>query len=99
MLGINRKTVAKYWNDYKELQKNLDEGKVDARIVQEKIAQEPKYDSSNRKKVKYTKELDEYLDKILDGEKEKDLKLKNHKQSLSVVQIHKLILDKGFEIS
>lgn len=49
--------------------------------------------------VKYTKELDEYLDKILDGEKEKDLKLKNHKQSLSVVQIHKLILDKGFEIS
>lgn len=99
MLGINRKTVAKYWNDYKELQKNLDEGKVDARIVLEKIAQEPKYDSSNRKKVKYTKELDEYLDKILDGEKEKDLKLKNHKQSLSVVQIHKLILDKGFEIS
>ncbi|MGX7075998.1 helix-turn-helix domain-containing protein [Globicatella sanguinis] len=41
-LGINRKTVAKYWNDYKKLQKNLDEGKVDARIVQEKIAQEPK---------------------------------------------------------
>ena len=28
-VGINRKTVAKYWNDYKKLQKNLDEGKVE----------------------------------------------------------------------
>lgn len=33
----------------KNYKKNLDEGKVDARIVLEKIAQEPKYDSSNSK--------------------------------------------------
>lgn len=85
-LGVNRKTVAKYWNEYEELQKELENENIDARIVQEKIAQKPKYNSTNRKKVKYTKELDEYLDKILESEKEKDLKLKNHKQSLSIVQ-------------
>ncbi|TFF63897.1 hypothetical protein EQF91_06585 [Helcococcus ovis] len=85
-LGVNRKTVAKYWNEYEELQKELEIENIDARIVQEKIAQKPKYNSTNRKKVKYTKELDEYLDKIFESEKEKDLKLKNHKQSLSIVQ-------------
>lgn len=40
-LGINRKTVAKYWNEYKDLQIKLDEKDFDARIVQEKIAGKP----------------------------------------------------------
>lgn len=53
-LGINCKTVAKYWNEYKDLQLKLDEKDFDARIVQEKIAEKPKYDSFNRKKIKYT---------------------------------------------
>lgn len=98
-LRFNRKTVAKYWNEYKKLQQELSEGKVDPRIIQEKMAAKPKYNSSNRKKVKYTKDLDEYLNKILESEKEKDIRLKNHKQSLSIIQIHKMILDKGFDIS
>lgn len=71
ILKINRKTVAKYWNEYKENVKNLDNPNLYRALVQEKIAKAPSYDSSNRKKVKYTKEVDEYLDEILAMEKEK----------------------------
>ena len=90
ILKINRKTVAKYWNEYKDNVKKLDNPNLDIALVQEKKAKAPSYDSSNRKKVKYIKEVDEYLDEILTMEKRKYKLLKNHKQQLSVVQIHRV---------
>ena len=99
ILKINRKTVAKYWNEYKDNVKKLDDPNLDRALIQEKIAKAHSYDSSNRKKVKYTKDLEDYLDEILAREIRKDELLKNHKQQLSVVQIHKMIKDKGFDIS
>lgn len=99
ILKIDRKTIGKYWNEYKDNVTKLDDPNLDRALLQEKIAKAPSYDSSNRKKVKYTKEVDEYLDEILAMEKKKDKVLKNHKQQLSVVQIHKMIIDKGFDIS
>lgn len=74
--------------------KKLDDPNFDKAILQEKIAKAPPYDSYNRKKVKYTKEVDEFLDEILAMEKKKDELLKNYKQQLSVVQIHKMIKDR-----
>lgn len=99
ILSINRKTVGKYWNEYLKNIEELSDPTLDKNLIQEKIAKAPRYDSSNRKKVKYTKEVDKLLDEILESERVKDLKLKNHKQKLSVVQIHKMIVDKGFDIS
>ena len=99
ILKINRKTVAKYWNEYKDNVKKSDDPNLDRALIQEKIAKAHSYDSSNRKKVKYTKDLEDYLDEILAREIRKDELLKNHKQQLSVVQIHKMIKDKGFDIS
>ena len=99
ILKINRKTVAKYRNKYQEDVMNLDNPHLDRALVQEEIAKAPIYDSSNRKKVKYTREVDKYLDQILESEKRKDSILGNHKQALSVVQIYKMIVDKGFDIS
>ncbi|MDD7305462.1 MAG: hypothetical protein PUG67_02625 [Peptoniphilaceae bacterium] len=99
MLNINRKTVAKYWNEYQMNIKSLDDPNADIGLIQEKIAKAPKYDSSNRKKVKYTKEVDEYLNHILESEKRNDSSLAGHKQVLTVVQIHKMLLAKGFDIS
>lgn len=96
-LGINRKTVAKYWNEYKEANKELEEAK-DKKEVQEKIIENPEYKTTNRKKRKYTKEIDELLDQILASEKEKDELLGNHKQSLTSKRIHKMIVGKGFDI-
>lgn len=69
ILKINRKTVAKYWNKYQEDVKNLDNPDLDRALVQQEIAKAPIYDSSNRKKVKYTREVDKYLDQILESEK------------------------------
>lgn len=86
-------------NEYKDNVTKLDNPNLDRDLIQEKIAKAPSYDSSNRKKVKYPKEIDDYLDEILAMEKKKDKVLKTHKQQLSVVQIHKMIKDKGFDIS
>ena len=55
ILKINRKTVAKYWNKCIEDVKNLDNHDLDRSLVQESIAKDYKYDSSNRTKVKYTR--------------------------------------------
>ena len=72
ILKINRKTIAKYWNEYKDNVEKLDDPSLDRSLIQEKIAKAPSYDSSNRKKVKYTKEVDDYLEEILAMEKKKE---------------------------
>lgn len=99
ILNINRKTVGKYWKEYLENIEKLKDPNIDPSLIQEIISSPPKYDSSNIKKVKYTDELDKFLDQILANEKIKDQKLKNHKQALSVTQIHKMIINEGFDIS
>ena len=72
ILKINRKTIAKYWNEYKDNVEKLYDPNLDRALIQEKIAKAPSYDSSNRKKVKYTKEVDDCLDEILAMEKKKE---------------------------
>lgn len=99
IMDIDRKTVAKYWNIHQEQLKKLEDPNYDHNLIQEEISSAPKYNSSNRNRPKYTKELDEYLDEILSFENKKDQKLKTHKQNLTVVQIHEMVKDKGFDIS
>ena len=99
LLNINRKTVSRYWNEYLNHQKELQNPNSDIAEVQEKIVSAPKYDSSNRKARKYTKEIDIALAEILFGERKKDTILGTHKQSLTGQQIHKMLVDQGFDIS
>ena len=99
MIGIDRKTVARYWNRYKSQQEELYNPLSDVAIVQEQIVSEPKYDSSNRKPHKYTQDIDMALDEILLEERKKDAILGPHKQSLTRQQIHKQLLNQGFDIS
>ena len=56
-LGINRKTVSKYWNQYLEETNKLTNANYDVKEVQETIVSAPSYDTSNRKYRKYTKEM------------------------------------------
>lgn len=98
-MGIDRKTVARYWNEFQEALITLSEEDKDIGLIQEKIAAEPKYDSSNRKRRKYTKALDEYIDTILANEKIKDKTLGFHKQKLTYRQIYEMVISKGFDIS
>ncbi|MEG1502439.1 MAG: IS21 family transposase [Synergistaceae bacterium] len=98
LLGMNRKTVSRYWNDFRDQINAITEDDADISFVQEQIANKPSYDTSNRRKYKYTKEIDEYLNKILEKEKTKDSLLGSHKQKLTNKQIFKAIKSAGFEI-
>jgi len=97
-LGMNRKTVGKYWNDYQAEINQLDKIGPQLKTVQEKIVSKPRYDASNRKSYKYTDEIDKALDSILESEKEKLRLLGIHKQHLSNVQIHQELLTLGHDI-
>lgn len=100
-LKIDRKTVARYWNDYQKSVRELEEiseSLDDLRVAQEKIVEAPRYDSSGRKPIKYTEELDAFIDQIFREEEEKNQKLGRHKQNLTNVQIHELVKEAGFDI-
>ena len=98
MAGINRKTVAKYWDEYVAQTAAIGEAE-DICGLQEVIVTEPRYDSSGRRPRKYTDKIDEMLDVILAGEAAKDAALGgSHKQKLTNVQIHRMVRDAGHDI-
>lgn len=99
LLGINRKTVARYWNEYRKQSSLLlnTVGKVEE--IQEKLCEAPAYDTSSRKTRKYTTEMDETLNKILESESEKCKELGTNKQQLTNEQIHQLMVNQNFDIS
>lgn len=99
MLGMNRKTVGKYWNEYVGHTQLLTNNPIAIKEIQEKICEAPVYDASNRKARKYSPAMDEALDKILESESEKCKELGVHKQQLTNEQIHQLMLKQEFNIS
>lgn len=101
MLKIDRKTVAKYWNEYKGNVQKLDIAESDKEIkeIQEKIVSEPKYNSASRVRRKITSEFQNALRKILDAEKEKEKILGTNKQALTKIQIHEQLKRQGFDAS
>jgi hypothetical protein len=98
LTGFDRKTIARYWNDYLKQTRSLGDG-GEIRDQQEIIVSAPKYDTSNRRPKKYTAEIDQMLDAILAGESAKDSVLgASHKQRLTNQQIHRLVRDAGHDI-
>ena len=97
LLGINRKTVARYWNAFNVKLVEIElAGEGEIALMQEELLGKPKYNAANRIRHKYTDEIDKLLDEIL--EEEKDKILGAHKQSLTQLQIHKRIKDAGYDI-
>jgi transposase len=98
-LGIDRKTVSKYWEEYKRKLTQLDLPGVDVRTLQDDLLKTPKYHSTERKKRKYTEEIDIRLREILTEEARKGRILGvGHKQKLTNKQIHQKLIDEGFDI-
>jgi transposase len=99
-LGVNRKTVAKYWNEYKLQIARLKEKGADTREIQDALYKTPKYQSAGQRKAyKYTEEMDKRLREILAEERRKDAILgPGHKQKLTNKQIHQKMTDEGFDI-
>jgi len=101
ILRIDRKTVAEYWNEYSA---NLEKlgydvtSEEDLRALQSRMLDAPKYDSSARKPIKYTPQLDAFLDDILEAEEEKLKTLGWKKQQLTGVQIYEMVKDAGYDI-
>ncbi|MCL1847944.1 MAG: IS21 family transposase [Coriobacteriia bacterium] len=97
-MGVSRKTVSRYWNDYLEQLTLLAMG-GDTRGIQENITKGPSYDSSKRKPIKYTTEIDKLLDEILVAEEVKRRELgPNNKQMLTTTEIHKMIVEADHDI-
>jgi len=101
-LGINRKTVARIWNQYQEAQLELN-GQVNlSKEEKEKLTDEivgQSYDSSSRTKRKLTPAVLKRIVEILDDELEKTRILgKRHKQRLTCSQIHQILREEGVDI-
>ena len=97
-LDLNRKTVDKYWKDYKSDLSRLESDESNIKEIQERIVSPPKYDSSTRRGYKYTDEIDVALDRIIESEEEKGRILGNNKQYLTNLQIHQQLVEQGFDI-
>jgi len=98
--GKDRDTVSKYWNEYQQKLSQLDKPNADTRAIQESLLITPEYNTANRKKRKYTEELDKRLKGILKEEERKDrLFGPGHKQGLTNKQIHEKLVNEGFDIS
>ena len=96
--GIDRKTVARYWNEYQNLTDQLEPEGAN-RIVQEQIISVPSYDVTSRKPYKYTEEIDKAIDLILESEAKKAREIgENNKQQLTNRQIHGLLREQGYDI-
>lgn len=100
-LGIDKKTVNKYWNEYKENIQKLNETTniVEISEIQENITSAPKYNSENRNRRKVTPEFLNALEKILEDEEKKVKILGTNKQDLTKQQIFELLKKQGFTLS
>ncbi|GFN35479.1 helix-turn-helix domain-containing protein [Tepidimicrobium xylanilyticum] len=103
-LGISRTTVQKYIKEFQsknerlqELAKGEERNKAEILLLIEEMASKPKYDTSNRKKVKLTDEVMEEIDKlILLNERNKELG--RAKQLMKKIDVHEALIDKGYDI-
>ena len=100
-LGIDKKTVNKYWNQYKENLKKLEDTNNSTEIlkIQEAIVSKPKYNSEARVRRKITTECLKALENILNDEEKKTKVLGTNKQALTKQQIYELLKKQGFDIS
>jgi transposase len=100
-LGIDKKTVNKYWNEYKSNFEKLETTNNSKEIlaIQENIISKPKYNSESRVRRKITPEFLNALKLILEDEEHKQKVLGTNKQALTKKQIHEILKKQGFSAS
>lgn len=101
MTGRDRKTVTKYYKEHMLLVESLNNEVCsdEIRTIQNKIVEAPKYPKRQTPARKWTKEMDEFMDYQLELENDRTIKFGiNHKQRLTNVLMHELMLDEGFDI-
>ncbi len=96
--GFDRKTIRKYINEYEEKKVKLLEGDGDKLILTEDIVDPPKYDASNRVKVKLTDEIINKIDLYLE-ENEIKRQTGKSKQQKKNIDIYECLEEEGYDIS
>ena len=96
--GFDRKTIRKYINQYEEKRNALLVSEGDKLLLTEDIISPPKYDTSNRTRIKLT---DEIIDKIEFHLKENELKKTTgrSKQQKKNIDIYECLIEEGYDIS
>ena len=99
--GVHRKTVSKYYKEHVRLMEEIKESDCPSviRALQNEVTCIPKYPKRQTPLRKWTQEMDDFVDYQLELEKDRDSKFgPNHKQRISNVMIHELMLQEGFKI-
>ena len=100
-LKIHRTTVTRYLKRHFKLQEKLKTAtdRIEILNLQEDITKAPKYNLGRRKPKKYNDDMDYEIDQILEFEQSKCKELgDSHKQKLTILQIHEILVSKGFDI-
>jgi transposase len=99
--GLDRKTVTRYYKEHEKLMEKISESDCPSEIrdIQNDITSKPAYKKREKRLIKWTEDMDEFLDHQLELEKDRDNKFGvNHKQKITNVMVHELMLKQGFEI-
>ena len=100
-LKIHRTTVTRYLKRHFKLQEKLKTAtdRIEILNLQEDITKAPKYNLGRRKPKKYNDDMDYEIDQILEFEQSKCKELgDSQKQKLTILQIHEILVSKGFDI-
>ena len=96
-LGINRETVRRYLSEYEKAHQKLSEAEKKDEVLIEELVQIPKYDSSNRDNKKFTGEISNEVDRLLQLNEEKRSR-GLHKQVMKKIDILEHLQDLGYDI-
>ncbi|SHK53350.1 IS21 family transposase [Paramaledivibacter caminithermalis] len=99
-LGVDRKTVRKYINQYEDKLNRLSnaDDEKEVSILIEELSSKPKYDTSKRKKRKLNDEIISLIDEYLKENDEKKMTGRS-KQIMKNIDIYEQIIEKGYDIS
>lgn len=93
-LHVSRQTVKKYILEYES---HLEKKPSNAAILSEYLSNPPAYQAQNRSKLKLTREVQEFIDKLLEENAEKK-RQGLRKQLLKKCDIHEQLNGQGFDI-
>lgn len=100
-LGISRTTIIKYINEYEELLKKLDKETNDAKIalIQNEMCSKPKRKKSKHASSKFSGDLEQRFNELVEIDKQRDISLGVNKQKLTSTLLRDTLVAEGFDIS
>jgi transposase len=96
-LSINRETMRRYLAEYEKARQKLPDAEKEDEVLTEEIIKVPKYDSSNRINKKFTEEISQEVNRLLQINEEKRSR-GFHKQVMKKIDILEHLHDLGYDV-